>query len=157
MRFLRRATCVLLALLGLVTTGCKTTQTPETNCAAAVLIKNQAADEIDAATKAVFARHAYKPAKAAGEELVFQKPGTAMNAFVYGDWLAGGPIWERIRVYQRPLDPAEVVLEADLFMVQEPEDPFFQKERKLNGHRSKLQKLLEEIARRLEPGESKRP
>jgi hypothetical protein len=42
-------------------------------------------------------------------------------------------------------------------MVQEPKDPFFQKERKLNGHRTKLQELLEEIAKRLEPGESKSP
>ena len=157
MRLLRSATCLLLALVGLATTGCKTTQIPETNRAAAVLIKNQSADAIDAATKAVFARHAYKPAKAEGEELVFQKPGTAMNAFVYGDWLSGGPIWERIRVYQRPLEPAEVVLEADLYMVQEPEDPFFQKERKLKGHRSKLQELLGEIAKRLEPGKSKSP
>jgi hypothetical protein len=72
-----------------------------------------------------------------------------MNGLVYGDWYSGG-VWERIKVYQRELRPAETVVECDGYMVQEREDPLFQKEkREYNTKRGHCQKLLNEVAKEL--------
>ena len=148
-------TWLVAAVLALTAAGCHTPQGPETNRAAAVMIKDRSAIQITDATKAVFTRHAYEAARAEDDEMVFQKPGTFMNALVHGDWYSGA-VWERVKIYQRNLSPTQTVLEGDIYMVQQPEDPLFQKEQKLTGHKNRLQKLLEEVPAELDqtPGKS---
>jgi len=156
MRFFSGSRVALLALVALTAAGCHTPHSPQSNRAASVLIKDRSAEQINDATKLVFARHAYEPAHADADELVFQKPGTFMNALMHGDWYSGA-VWERVKLYQRPLNPSETVLEGDFYMVQQPEDPFFQKEQKVNAHKSKLQKMLDEVAAGLGSGPPPKP
>lgn len=113
---------------------------------ASIMVTNQSSDQIDAALRTVFKKHAYEESKGAEEELVFQKPGSFMNGVVYGDWYSGG-VWERIKVYQRELKSERTVVECDGYMVQEHEDPLFQKEkREYNSRKGHLQELLDEVA-----------
>ena len=149
------ARCIPVGLLPLalsatvLVTGCRSPNGPVSNRMASIVVTNRSADQIEAAIQAVFEKHAYEAGKSEEDELVFEKQGTFMNGLVYGDWYSGG-VWERIRVYQRELRPVETVVECDAYMVQEREDPLFQKERKeFKTRRGHCQKLLDEVAKDL--------
>lgn len=135
----------LLAIIGLLTSGCRSVQDLGSNRNAAVIITNCTSEAIGEATRKVFDSHAFESAKAEGDELVFQRPGTLMKSLWYGDLYSGG-VWVRVRIYQKELDPDRTLLDADVYMVQEHEDPFFQKSRRVNGHSGECQKLLDEVA-----------
>jgi hypothetical protein len=106
---------------------------------------NRPADQIKAATRATFQHHQFEPARPEGDELVFQKRGTFMNSFMSADWF-DGPAWIRVKVFQHPLDTERTLLDCDIYVVQQPEDPLFQQERKLEGRNKTYQQILEEIA-----------
>jgi hypothetical protein len=120
---------------------------------ASIVVTNQPSEKIGAAILAVFTKHGYEEGRAEEDELVFQKPGSWMSGVVYGDVYSGG-VWERIRIYQRGLDSARTVVECDGYMVQQHEDPLFQKEKREYGtKKGHLRKLLDEVARELkDPG-----
>jgi hypothetical protein len=141
---------VLLAFAALVlTTGCHTTRNSVSNRMASIVVTNASSEQIEAAIDTVFKNHSYEEGRAEEDELVFQKPGSFMNGLVYGDWYSGG-VWERIKIYQRELDPARTVIECDGYMVQEHEDPMFQKEkREYKTKKGHLQDLLNEVAKEL--------
>ena len=147
------ANIVLLALPILaLTAGCRSSKTSVSNRMASIVVTNQPLEKIEGAIQVVFKSHTYEETKGEEDELVFQKPGSFMNSMIYGDWYSGG-VWERIKIYQRELDPARTVVECDGYMVQEHDDPMFQKEkRQYNTKKGHLQKLLEEVA-----GELKTP
>jgi hypothetical protein len=144
------ALVVLLALaVAVLTTGCRSTKNPYSNRMASIVVTNQPSDQIEAALQTVFKNHGYEEGKADGDELVFQKQGSIMSGVVYGDWYSGG-VWERIKIYQRALDSARTVVECDGYMVQEHEDPLFQKEKREYGtKKGHLRDLLNEVAKEL--------
>jgi hypothetical protein len=150
--FARRISVRLLPLALAATAlaiGCRLPHGHVSNRMASIIVTNQSSEQIENALRAVFERHAYEAGKSEGDELVFEKKGSFMNGLVYGDWYSGG-VWERIKVYQRELRPAETVVECDGYMVQEREDPLFQKEkREYNTKRGHCQKLLNEVAKEL--------
>jgi hypothetical protein len=82
--------------------------------------------------------------------------GTFMDAVLTSDW-ASGPAWVRVRVFQQPLDAERTLLDCDVYMVQQPEDPLFQQERKLRGRKQQYQALLDEIAENLNHTPIQRP
>jgi hypothetical protein len=130
-------------------TGCRSPHGQVSNRMASIIVTNRSSEQIEAAIQAVFEKHAYEAGKSVDDELVFEKKGTFMNGLVYGDWYSGG-VWERFKVYQRELRPVETVVECDAYMVQEREDPLFQKERKeYKTRRGHCQKLLNEVAKHL--------
>jgi hypothetical protein len=136
--------CGVAVLPGLMG-GCKSPRIPESHRTEAVIITNRAPEEINAATRAAFQHHQFKPVKADGDELVFQKRGSFMNSVWTADWF-DGPAWVRVKVFQRPLDPQRTLLDCDVYVVQQPEDPFFLEEHKLAGKKKEYQSLLQEIA-----------
>jgi hypothetical protein len=144
---------LLLILLGLLTPGCKSPPKPLSNRLASVTIKNGTREQIENAIRIVFEKHGYQlSTKRDAGALIYEKKGTFMNGFVYGDWYSGG-VWERVNVYYGDPEPGRTVVECDAYMVQEPDDPFFQSERKTFKTRRHLyQKLLEEVAAELERG-----
>lgn len=144
------ALMVLFALTAVLpTTGCRTTKHPESKRMASIVVTNASAEQIEAAVDTVFKKHAFEEGRAAEDEQVFQRPGSVMSGVIYGDWYSGG-VWERVKVYQRELDPARTVVECDGYMVQEHEDPLFQKEkRQFRTKRGHLQDLLNEVAQEL--------
>jgi hypothetical protein len=147
----RLPVCLLpLALSAAVlATGCRSPKGQVSNRMASIIVTNRSSEQIGAAIQAVFEKHEYEEGKSEEDELVFEKKGSFMNGLVYGDWYSGG-VWERIRVYQRELRPVETVVECDAYMVQQREDPLFQKERKeYKTRRGHCQKLLNEVAKDL--------
>ncbi len=149
-RWLARVTPVLaLAALWLVA-GCSTSK-PEklgSRRLAAVVVTNQSPERIEAAVKWVFIRAGYDKGDTDAELLVYERRSNFMNSLVYGDWLTGA-VWERVKIHQRDLDDTEVLLDCDVFMVQEHDDPFFQKEIRVNKHASDYQEMLEQVVVRL--------
>jgi hypothetical protein len=130
-------------------TGCATNKTAESNRMASIVVTNMSSGQIEAAVNAVFKKHAFEEGRSEGEELVFQRQGSVMSGIVYGDWYSGG-VWERIKIYQRELDDARTVVECDGYMVQEHDDPMFQKEKKeFRTKKGHLQDLLNEVAQEL--------
>jgi hypothetical protein len=143
-----------LALAVLLTTGCRSVQELGSNRNAAVMITNRTAEAIETATRKVFEAHGFEPAKAEADELVFQRPGTFMKSLWYGDVYSGG-VWVRVKVYQKELEGQRTLLDADVYMVQEHDDPLFEKPRRVNGHNGECQKLLDETAAGLRKPEPK--
>jgi hypothetical protein len=140
--------CLLLlaTAAGLLTTGCRSTEPKVSTRMASIIATNQSSEQIEAAIRSVFKSHGYQEEKGEKDEIVFQKPGSFMNGLVYSDWYDGG-VWERIKIYQRELRPAQTVVECDGYMVSEHDDPLFQKEKKQYGTKKHhCQKLLDEVA-----------
>ena len=142
---------LLLISLGLLTAGCKSPESSQHHRLASVTIKGGTREQIETAIRSVFEKHGYElSTKRNAGALIFEKKGTFMNGLVYGDWYSGG-VWERVNVYYGEPEPGRTVVECDAYMVQEPEDPFFQSERKTYKTRRHIyQKLLEEVAKELE-------
>ena len=137
-------TALLLGIL-LCTVGCQSTPKKlGSHRVAAVVVTNATPKEIQDATEKVFKLHGFDPAPEDYNDLVFQRQGTFMNGFVYGDWY-GGPVWVRIKVFLSPLDAARTLVDCDVYMVQDHEDPLFQQERKVHADRTECQKILDEI------------
>lgn len=137
-----------VALIPALFAGCQSPRVLEPDRAGAIIITNRAPEQISAATKETFQLHQFDQTRSDGPELVFQKQGTFMNSVWTPDW-ASGPVWVRVKVFQRSLDAERTLLDCDVYMVQQPEDPLFQQERKLGGRKQKYQSLLEEIAENL--------
>ena len=140
------ATCALGLLVAALTTGC---QSPPKHRVAAVTIENASSEQIKTAAQEVFEQHSYEYAPEDENDLVFQKKGSFMNSFVYGDWYQGA-VWLRVKLFLTEQKLDRTLLDCDVFMVQEPEDPFFQKERRVKAAKSECKKLLNEIADKLQ-------
>ncbi len=145
-----RGSAVLMFLAAAVlTAGCRAPKTHLSNRMASIIVTNQSSERIDTAVQTVFTNHRFEEAKGEEDELVFQRPGSFMSGLVYGDWYSGG-VWERIKVYQRELDSSRTVVECDGYMVQQHEDPLFQKEkRQYSTKKGHLQQLMDEVAKEL--------
>jgi hypothetical protein len=142
---------LLLISFGLLTPGCKSPPRSPSNRLASVTVKDGTNQQIETAIRTVFEKHGYQlSTKRDAGVLIFEKKGTFMNGLVYGDWYSGG-VWERINVFYGEPEPGRTVVECDAYMVQEPDDPFFQSERKSYKTRRHIyQKYLDEVAAELE-------
>ncbi len=138
----------LTALLALLATACHTTSNDPSTRAAFVVVTNQPRAAIEAATKTVFLSHGFDVEKPKADELVFIKKSSAMSSFLYGSWYDGA-VWMRIKVYQKELEPGHTLLDCDVYRVQEQDDPLFQTEQKVSGHKAAYQDLLDEVAKTL--------
>jgi hypothetical protein len=112
------------------------------------MVTNASPREIQEATEYVFKLHGFDPAPEDHNDLVFQRKGSFMNGVVWGDWY-GGPVWVRIKVFLSQLDDSRTLVDCDVYMVQEPEDPLFQEERKVHADKGECQKLLDEVPARI--------
>ena len=111
---------------------------------AAVVVTNASPGEIREAAESVFKTHGFDAAPEDDNELVFQRKGSLMNGLVWGDWY-GGPVWVRIKVFLTGMDAGRILVDCDVYMVQDHEDPLFQEQRKVRADKSECQKLLDEI------------
>jgi hypothetical protein len=141
---------LLVALLLCFVSACHSPNRDVTNRMASIIVTNCTASQIDAAIRTVFERN-FTLAGDAGEPLVYERRGSFMNGVVYGDW--GDRVWERVRVYQRPLDQTRTLIDCDATMVKGHGDPFFEEEQKTYGTRKTgYQNLLNEVKKSLNPG-----
>jgi hypothetical protein len=137
------------AALALLATACHTTSNDPSNRAAFVVITNQTRAAIEATTKTVFQSHGFDVEKPAAGELVFIRKSSAMSSFFYGSWYDGA-VWMRAKVFQRELEPGHILLDCDVYRVQSEDDPLFQTEQKVSGHKAAYQDLLNEVAKTLQ-------
>jgi hypothetical protein len=108
------------------------------------VIKDSSPAVIKASAKEVFENHDFDFEPDDDNNLIFQKKASGMNSFVYGDWFSG-PVTARVKLYMTEIKPGEMLLDGNVYMVQEADDPLFEKERRVHAHRSELQALLEEV------------
>jgi hypothetical protein len=147
---MRAFVLVLLGVLAGSILGCSTPP-PVTGShrLASVLLDERSSDRIEGAVEKVFKRESFELARRVDAKLVFERPGTFMNSLAYGDWYNGG-VSERVEVFQKEVESNQTLLDCNAFMVQEPEDPFFEKVRPVSkGRRGRYQKLLEAVAEEL--------
>ena len=137
---------IAVAAAGLAT-GCSTTKNGSQRLAS-IIVENRSREQIEGSLVKIYESHAYR-LKRKDDKLIFEKPGTVMNALAYGDWYSGG-VWERIEVFQRELEPRRTLVDCDAYMVQEPDDPFFQRVRQVyKTRRRHCQKLLDAVSQDL--------
>jgi hypothetical protein len=113
------------------------------------VIKDSSPATIKASAKGVFENHDFDSEPEDDNDLVFQRKASGMNTFVYGDWFSG-PVTVRIKLYLTEINSGEMLLDGDVYMVQEADDPLFEKDRRVHARRSELQKLLEEVKAKAE-------
>jgi hypothetical protein len=133
-----------------ITAGCQSPPGTSSNRLAAIVVNDKPMAQIEDATQSVFREHGYAVAHHLSGDFVFEKKGTEANTLVYGDWSEKG-VWVRVKLYIRRLGATQQFLvECDVYMVNDHGDVRFEEEHKLTRmHRSKYQKLLEEIGLRL--------
>jgi hypothetical protein len=142
--------CWITLAVACLLSGCSSTPPNKTGShrLASIIVENRSADQIDASLVKVYESHAFH-LRRKDDNLIFEKPGTIMNTLAYGDWY-GGAVWERIVIYQTELEPGRTLVDCDAFMVQEPDDPLFQKVRQVYGsRRSNCQELLDAVSQDL--------
>ncbi len=142
---------LFVPLLGLVLAGCHSPNGSPSPYLAAVNIKDKPREEVEAATQTFFEDQGYHTSRAKSGELVFDKEGTSMNTFVYGDW-STKKVWVRVKVFLLEMKPEKQIrLACDAFMVGEHGDVRFEEEHKLTRlHRGTYQDMLEKISRKLQ-------
>lgn len=148
----------VMGLVGLAGLGCKSGTDPASVSFASVSIQHSTTDQVKQATLAVFAENGYEVALSKGEQIVFEKQGSAMNQVAYGGWIAGQDVWVRVPVTIVPLAPGSHRVECRAYMVRNKGDTFFEEEVKLSRVRKKpYQKMLKDVAARLESNLAAQP
>src|SRR5689334_21142992 len=118
---------VLLLFLSLTCfwSGCHSPNVKQSSRLASVTIKNSTVSQVEDVTRDVFSAHEYLELRTNPGEFVFEKQGTGMNTFVYGDW-SEKKVWVRVKVFVSELVYSkEVLLECDAYMVTEHGDKRF--------------------------------
>jgi hypothetical protein len=136
-----------LGLAGLL--GCQSAKQPGSMSHASVQVKGHSREDIRQTTTAVFREAGYSLAAASPEEMVFDRPGSRRDALKWGGWEGKG-VTMRVKVKLSALLEGAQLLQADAFAVQNSDDEFFRTEsRNVLLNRRPYQKLLDEVARRL--------
>src|SRR5262245_18602747 len=106
-----------LLFLPLIWLGCQSQPGTSSGHLASVLITNQPVERVEQMTRAVFTAHDFQTARPKAGQLIFEKEGTGMNTFVYGDW-SDKKVWIRAKVSIKEFDAGEhVLLACDGYMV----------------------------------------
>jgi hypothetical protein len=137
-----------LSLTALV--GCQSAKEPGSLSHASVQIQGHSLPDIRMTTAAVFREAGYALTLAQPEAMVFDRPGSRRDAVKWGGWATGEGVTMRVKVRFREMPDGGHLLQADAYAVQDANDPFFESEsRNVLLNRRPYQKLLDEVARRL--------
>jgi len=102
-------------------------------------------------TATVFQEHGFKATEPGFDHLVFEKKGSTMNEIAYGGWMGETPVWVRVKLSVVPVAEGTCRLQCDAYLVQDKGSPIEEEKRIGSMHRGQYRKLLEEVARRLNP------
>jgi hypothetical protein len=129
--------------------GCASNK-PGSSSQAYIQIKNQTTADIVTTTVAVYTAAGYTVAADQPGLLVFERVASRSDALKWGDWINDG-MKMQIKVRFTTLSPGDMLLQADVYAVQDPNDAFFRNESKARMmDRRPYQKLLNEVRDRLE-------
>ena len=136
-----------LSMTGLV--SCQSAKQPGSTSHASVRIPGRSVAQIQQTTTAVFREAGYALALARPEEMIFERPGSRLDAAKWGGWMGEGVIM-RVKVRLSEAPNGGHLLQADAYAVENSTDPFFRTEsRNMLLNRRPYQKLLNEVASRL--------
>ena len=99
----------------------------------------------------VFADNGYRPPENAGRKFWFEKPGSGMNKFAYGDWVGDTQVWVRAKLNIASIGEARYRLECIPVLVKDKGGSTEEEIKISSMHHRPYQKLLDEVAARLKP------
>lgn len=139
---------VLLALVLAPSVGCHSSQPTDSGGFAFVVIQGNTPGQIRDVAVEVFGNNGYSAANKDPGNLVFEKEGSGMNNFAYGNWLGDSRVWIRVKAAIVPVGEMKARLECRAYFVR---DRASATEEELPSylHRGQYQKLLEEVAKTL--------
>jgi len=137
------------ALLWLLFAGCATQEKP--NYLAAVEIQGNTPGQIATVTEAVFTENGYKLTGSSPGKFVFEKPGSGMNKFAYGDWVGDTEVWVRAKLNIVPIGEALFRIECTADLVKDKGRSTEEQIKISSMHHRPYQKLLDDAAARLKP------
>jgi hypothetical protein len=133
----------------LVIAGCATPDKPD--YLAAVEIPGNTPGQIANTTETVFGENGYKITGRSAGKLVFEKPGSGMNKFAYGDWVGDTEVWVRVTVTITPIGEARFRLDCKAFLIKDKGRATEEQIKVSSMHHRPYQKLLDDVAARLKP------
>jgi hypothetical protein len=133
----------------LLIAGCATRDKP--SYIASVEIQFNTPGQIAAVTEAVFTENGYKEAGSGAARLVFEKPGSGMNKFAYGDWVGDTEVLVRAKVNITPIGEALFRVDCTPFLVKDKGRSMEEEIKVSSAHHRPYQKLLDDVAARLKP------
>ena len=144
---------VFSLLCALLSAGCVTREKPD--YLASVEIEGNTPGQIAAATEAVFSANGYKLASSGAMKLMFEKPGSGMNKFAYGDWVGDSQVWVRVKLNLIPAGEALFRMDCRAFLVKDKGGSTEEEIKVSSMHHRPYQKLLDDVAARLKPKSAK--
>ena len=150
----RRLLC--LAALGLLAgAGCHSTPAPsrvDVDALAFIEVRGHGPMEVARAVSEAFHEASYMsvrlPPTSKTMSLVFEKPGSATESVVYGDW--SGKVWYRVRIKIETPDPDVQLVKCDAYRVVGHGDPRFEEETKISFRKGPYQEVLDKAKGKLE-------
>jgi hypothetical protein len=140
------------ALVGAILAGpgCRSTPAEDGEGTASVTITNRSVAEIRDAALATFTADGYSTVSEGATHLVFEKKGSGMTQFLYGDFV-GGAVWIRVRTEIMKLSASTDRLQCEAFRVEDYGDRLMEREHAISKSRSSTyQKLLDKVKQRLQ-------
>ncbi|HEV2209457.1 MAG TPA: hypothetical protein VG167_11815 [Verrucomicrobiae bacterium] len=147
-RFLQSLPYLFLPVLLLVLTGCST-EKPESKRYASVVVQGNTPGQIAAAATQVLHENGYSPVQVEPPNLVYEKRGNRWAQIKYGSAIDDTPIFVRVKVAIVPAGEAQFRLDAHAYYVWDKGGPTEQEITSNLPRSGPIQKMLEEIVRRL--------
>lgn len=129
--------------------GCQTEPRTTPAYLAAVELRGNTPGQIGPVVIAVFKDHHFTVARRRYTAFVFEKEASRMDNLAYGDWISDKPVWLRVKAELVPLSEAHFRLQCSPVLVQDKNESL-EHELKVTFRKAPYQKLLEEVARRLQ-------
>jgi len=136
-------------LIGCLISGlsCRSTDEAASSGLASVTISGNTPGQIREAATDVFLRNGYQVARTDPATLVFEKQGSGMSNFAYGNWLGDEPIWMRVKVNIVPAGEMTFRLQCSAYIVRDRGGATEEELAVSKVRKGKYKKLLEEVAR----------
>jgi hypothetical protein len=141
--------CILLAFCTLAGGGCKSTSKPASASFASVTITGNTPGQISGVAVDVFHANGYKVAQREPDNLVFEKEGSKMNNFAYGNWLGDVPVWIRVKAAVVQIGEMTYRLQCSAYMVRDIRSSTEEEVALSNLRSGPYQKMLDDVGARL--------
>jgi hypothetical protein len=139
---------VLVAFCLVAASGCRSTDKSASGGFASVMISGNTPGQIRNKTVEVFRADGYKVARSDPDHMIFEKEGSGMNNFAYGNWVGDTLVWVRVKASVVAAGEMTFRLQCRAYIVRDIGGST-EEEIPLSGFRKgPYQKLLEEVARR---------
>ena len=140
---------LVVCLCGVLASGCKTTNKPESARFASVEIRGNTPGQIHDMAVEVFREHGYKVTNDKLTRFYCEKEGSQMSNIAYGNWVGDVPVWVRVKVAIEDVVESTYRLQCHAYMVRDRGGSTEEEIEISNMRSGPYRKLLEEVARRL--------